>query len=238
LPYDDPRIFGEPWSTRREHLMTWMPMPARPRAPGGDEQGTLIAFPASGRSNRDLVDGVVAGERWACAQLYDRFAPDIERLLRRLAGRDADLAIEDLLHDAFVAAYASIATLDDPVALPKWMSTIAARTAYRAIRRKRRRRWLRFWEPERLREVEVPTCDPAVVEAYRRTHQIVSRLPALERMVFTLRFVEGMELVEVAKVCEVSLATTKRHLARARERFERAAAGDDVLAHWLERGEA
>ena len=53
---------------------------------------------------------------------------------------------------------------------------------------------------------------------------------------FALRFVDGMELVEVAEACEVSLATIKRRLARAQAKFTNIARTYPVLHEWLERG--
>ena len=53
---------------------------------------------------------------------------------------------------------------------------------------------------------------------------------------FALRFVDGMELTEVAAACETSLATIKRRLARAGARFEAAARRQPVLEEWLEGG--
>jgi RNA polymerase sigma-70 factor (ECF subfamily) len=116
------------------------------------------------------------------------------------------------------------------------MHTITARTAFRAIRTRRLRRWLRFWEPSELPDIETDGLTPEVAEAYQRTYALLERMPAAERLVFVLRHVEKLELVELAAACEVSLATVKRRLARAQQRFAHAAARDDVLRHWLEEG--
>jgi RNA polymerase sigma-70 factor (ECF subfamily) len=206
--------------------------------PHTERPGAQVVALRTERADEELVQAVVAGDRWAKAQLFDRFAPDVERIVRRLVGRDADLDVEDVVHDAFVAAFGSISGLEDPAALPKWMATVAARSAYRAIRRKRLGRWLKFWEPERLREVvESSDVDTHMLSAYRQAYALIARLPAAERVAFVLRYVEGMELTEVADACDVSLATAKRHLARAKERFVRAAARDEVLCNWVGGGE-
>ena len=57
-----------------------------------------------------------------------------------------------------------------------------------------------------------------------------------ERVAFVLRYVEGMDLGQVAETCRVSLSTIKRRLARAEGRFARAAKRDEVLTTWLEEG--
>jgi len=58
-------------------------------------------------------------------------------------------------------------------------------------------------------------------------------LPPQQRVPFVLRYVEELNLVEVAQACGVSLATTKRRIARARQRLVRAAGRDEVLRAWL-----
>lgn len=189
-----------------------------------------------GRDDAAIVRGLQAGEAWARAALFDRYAPHVERILRRVLGHDAQGEMADLLHDAFVQALSSIDRLRDAEALLAWMQTIAARTAFRAIRSRRARRWLRFWEPDEVPEVCVDGVEPDVIEAHRRTYALLDRLPADERLAFALRHIEGMELERVAEACEVSLATIKRRLARAEERFARGAQRDDVLRPWLEEG--
>jgi RNA polymerase sigma-70 factor (ECF subfamily) len=52
-----------------------------------------------------------------------------------------------------------------------------------------------------------------------------------------LRFIDGMELVEVADACSVSLATIKRRLARAQKRFSAMARTYPELDEWVSGGE-
>lgn len=186
------------------------------------------------RDDAALLAGMRAGEAWAGALFFDRFAPPVERILRRILGDDAELA--DLVHDAFVQAMLSLDRLRDEGALLGWIQAIAAHTGYRAIRARRARRWLRFWEPSELPEPSVDGVDPELVEAYRRTYALLEQLPADERVAFALRYIDGMELAQLAAVCDCSLATIKRRLTRAETRFSRAASRDEALSGWLERG--
>ncbi len=140
------------------------------------------------------------------------------------------------MQDAFVQALASLASLREAEALPAWMETLAARTAFRAIRARKARSFLLFWEPSQVPEPAVDGADPAVVEAHRHTYAILERMPADERVIFALRYIDGMELPRIAAVREVSLATLKRRLARAEQRFAHAAQRDGVLRPWLEEG--
>ncbi len=189
------------------------------------------------RSDAELTRGLREGARWAQAALYDAHAPAVLRLLRRLVGRDHDIDERDLLQDVFVDALASIERLDDPAALSGWLRTIATRKAFRAIRAKRMRRWLRFWEPIKTAPRRTEHLEPEVLEAYERTYRVLEQLSPALRVPFTLRFIEGLELTAVAEACECSLATAKRRLAKASSCFRHMAQHDAVLREWLERGE-
>jgi RNA polymerase sigma-70 factor (ECF subfamily) len=116
------------------------------------------------------------------------------------------------------------------------MQQIATHTACRAIRARRARRWLFFWDPAELPEAAVNDVDSDVTEACRRTYAVLERLPADERVAFALRYIEGMEVERVAECCDVSLSTIKRRLDRAETRFTAAARHDEVLSKWLEEG--
>jgi RNA polymerase sigma-70 factor (ECF subfamily) len=181
------------------------------------------------RDNAALVEGLRAGEPWARAALFERFAPEVQRILRKILGPQPSLEIPDLIQDVFVRALASIDQLREPNAMLAWMQAITTRTAFRAIRAQRARRWLRFWEP--LDEVQIAArdVDPDAVEAYKRTYAILDRMPAAERIVFALRYIDGMELAPIAVACEISLATVKRRLDKASQRFFTAAQRDEVL---------
>lgn len=204
----------------------------RPRSPTA---GVVRALPQV-RDDHALVEGLRAGEAWARAALFDRYAPDVERILRRILGYELHTDMADLVHDTFVQVLSSLENLRDAGALRGWIQSIAAHTAYRTIRARRVRRWLRFWEPSELPEVAIEGVDPDVREAFRRTYHALDRLPAEERVAFVLRHVEGMDLGQLAETCRVSLSTIKRRLARAEARFTRAAQRDEVLKHWLEEG--
>lgn len=209
-----------------------MPRLASPSTPPAR---VVVALPST-RSDADVLDGLRAGEAWARAVLFDRYAPLVERVLRRALGSDPRGELGDLIHDCFVQALASAASVREATALPAWMQSVAIHTAYKTIRARRARRWLRFWEPDDLPEIEAPGAEPEVLEATRRTYAILDKLPAVERVAFALRVIDGMALADLAAASGVSLATIKRRVAKAEERFTALAAKDPVLAKWLEEG--
>lgn len=211
-------------------------MPSRPhRAPKGvpDRAPASVRVLRVQRDEAAIVDGVRAGEGWAIAALYDHHGPEMARVIRRLVGTDPDIDAEDLLHEAFVAVIEGIGGLQQADALRGWLRTIAVRTAYRALRNKRYKRWLCFWEPDKLQRHASCDVDPATRQAYQRVYELLRRMPPGERVPFVLRYIEELELVEVAEAIDVSLATAKRRLLRAKERFMRLAEHEPALRPWL-----
>src|SRR5205823_1937977 len=93
----------------------------------------------------------------------------------------------------------------------------------RVIRRRTRRRWLRYVAPTQLEHHSELQCSIDTPEAVLCTYLVLSELSAQDRIIFGLRYISGMELSEVADTCQISLATVKRHLQRAEEKFARRA---------------
>jgi RNA polymerase sigma-70 factor (ECF subfamily) len=179
-----------------------------------------------------LVAALRAGRSEARRALFDRYGGDVERVLYRILGPDQE--ITDLLQDVFLAALGSIDKLRQPEALRGWLTGIAVRKARKCILRRRRWRFIQFLPPAELPEREAVLPPAEVSEALQRTYTLLERLPADERVAFALRFIDSMELTDVAAACEVSLATIKRRLSRAQHTFHTLAAQDALLCEYLE----
>jgi RNA polymerase sigma-70 factor (ECF subfamily) len=197
----------------------------------------LAKPPPSAPRPRDeiaLVSALAADDPSARAELFDLHGPHVQRVLARVLGHDSELA--DLLHEVFARALGQIDRLNDPSALKAWLTSIAVFTAREHIRRRMRGRWLRFFASEDLPEIAVVAAGEEVRESLRATYAVLDRLGVDDRIAFSLRFIEGLELGDVAAACGVSLNTIKRRLARAEKRFVGLARREPSLREWLEGG--
>jgi RNA polymerase sigma-70 factor (ECF subfamily) len=200
---------------------------------GSSRAGALIALPIP-EGDEALVAALRAGHPLARAALFDRHAQRVRRVLLRVLGPDQELP--DLVHDVFITALTTLGRLDDPRAVGSFVTGIAIRHARALIRKRARRRILRFVAPEELHDEPGPSGGEQHHDAVRALYRVLAAMPADERIVFALRFADGMELGEVAVACGVSRATVCRRLARAERRFAERARGSVELRPYLEEG--
>jgi RNA polymerase sigma-70 factor, ECF subfamily len=177
-----------------------------------------------------LVAGLRAHESWAMGALIERHGRHVERVLFRVLG-SGDADCRDLAQEVFVDAWQGIARLQEPAALRAWLTQIAVFTAKGAIRRRHRRRWLRFFAD--VPETSVSWAGPDIAEAAQAVYAIFDRMPIDERIPFALRMFDGLGLEATAAACSMSVATVRRRLAKAERRFFLLAAQYDALLPWL-----
>jgi len=204
------------------------------RGPAPEGEGASVrTLPFTG-GDEELLEGLRAGRAPAIAAFYDRFAGLVLRVLARVLGTDAEIA--DIHHDVFERALASVSGVRSAAGLKPWIVGVTVHTARGVIRRRTRRRWLVLLGPEESPEPVDEGVSPEVRQALRATYAILCTLTADERIPFALRVIEGMELTEVAAACGTSLATIKRRLYAAQERFAERARAHPALADWMEGG--
>jgi RNA polymerase sigma-70 factor (ECF subfamily) len=189
-----------------------------------------LAPDPEGVDDAALVRLVLAGDTQARAAFFDRHSALVQRVLARLLGADAEL--EDLLHDVFVEAFMGVHGLRDPRAMRAWLVGIAAHTARRCIRRRQRGRWLMFPGEAALPEPTTPVGEEAYSEL-RTIQWLLAQLSVDEQLVLSLRWLEGMQVDEVAQACGLSHSTTKRRLAAAEKRFRALARRHPEVERWF-----
>lgn len=170
----------------------------------------------AGPSDAALVVAARAGEAWAQEALFRRHGPRINGLAFRVMGRDED--VDDLVQDAFIAAFTGLSRLDDPAAFGGWLSSILVRQAHKKIRTRRLlvRLGLRSASPPIDVDDLATRSAPAEVQAELRSlYRFIDAMSADLRVPLILHRVEGMTLDEIATALAISPATVKRRIAAA-----------------------
>ena len=181
-----------------------------------ERERTGLSLPPNDEDDARLVVALIDGDPHARSTLFERYGAHIQTVLARMVGyQESEKA--DLLHDVFIRAFERIGDLRNPRSLKHWLTGIAMLTTHEWFRRRKRsalREPLRPSEERRATPVE-----PEAMEAVRAFYSMMDRFEHEERTVFILRFVEGMNLREVAEVCDVSLSTARRRIRHADDRF-------------------
>ena len=142
-------------------------------------------------------------------------------LLATLRDRDA---AETLTQETFLRAWTARTSFREDCSIGTWLIRIALNLARDHTRTGR----FRFWKHASIRAVDVADVAATVAtsEGSAESHLIaqqqvaliwetVASLSARQRTVFVLRFLEEMEIHEIAAVTGLSLGTVKSHLYRA-----------------------
>lgn len=205
-------------------------------APGGG-RGAVQALPLLATDDEALARAAAAGHPGAASVIWTRFAPLCRRLLRRTLGPGDE--VEDHVQETFLRFFRVAGDLRDPSLLTSFIIGITMRVARSELRRRRLRRWLQLTPSGALPDLQGRSADLGGRAAVAGLYAILERVDDRSRMLFVLRHIEGLELAEIASALGCSLATTKRHLARASQRITAAAQRDPALAAYLaERAES
>ena len=101
------------------------------------------------------------------------------------------------------------------------------------LRRRRVRRFLLLTDHGTLPEAPSLPHDPATRSALGTLYRILDGVQAETRLLFSLRYFEGMQVAEIASALGVSLATAKRRLAKATSHVERLVEREPALRGYL-----
>lgn len=176
----------------------------------------LAAVPPVVDDDATLVAEAIAGNERAFAMLYKRHARYVAGVVYRLMGSDAEL--DDVVQEAFVDASGALASLQDPEkGLRPWLARIAVRRVHKRFAKRRRWRWLLG----AAGQVTPTSTDPRARQPVDALYEALDGLAPNLRVPWSLHHIEGETLPEVAKICDVSLATAKRRIAEAAAWIER-----------------
>jgi RNA polymerase sigma-70 factor (ECF subfamily) len=192
----------------------------------------LAAEPDDPGADALLVAGLRARSPGARREVVRRHGGHVRAILVRLLG-GGDPERGDLLQEVFLRVFEGIDQLDAPDRFKAWLSRITVFVAREHIRRVRRRRWMTFFGGEPPETASPSTAGEGVREAVRCVYAVLEAMPIDERLVLTLFTFHGMELREIAPMCEMSYATARRRLASGRRRFSKQAARYEALEPWL-----
>ena len=174
----------------------------------------------------ELAQKAHGGDPAAFDKLVDIYWADIYRLafFRTSSQMDA----EDLAQEVFLKAYRNIASLKDPGRFKPWLYSIAVNLVKDHYRRKNVRAVVGGFgeEMEAPASAQMKLQDEGAEDRLARREiwaevaEFKNSLPPGEQDVFTMRFMDGLNIREIAETLKKSESAVKTHLYRAVGKFK------------------
>jgi RNA polymerase sigma-70 factor (ECF subfamily) len=174
--------------------------------------------PSSASPPGERWDSSGLGEADSLADLYDRYAPQVERWARRLAGPRFDA--EDLLHDVFLVVLRRRHEFRGEARITTWLFRITAQVVRWRRRNDVVRRWL--WGVHGQALAESRSSGPTPVEEIERREEglrlyaALDRLPEKYRTILVLFALEESSGEQIAALLGIGTNTVWTRLHRAR----------------------
>ncbi len=184
--------------------------------------------------DQETVASVLAGEPERFESLVHKYTQLGGAIAFGILG-DYQLS-EDVVQEAFFKAFRSLPALKDPAKFKVWFSGIVRSTSLDQVRRRQSRGDLgaRQNASQNVRqnvqkrgggpianESEAP-CSPLLEVQVREERRVkvmetIRQLPADDRMVIVLKYMEGLSYKEVAEIVGSSVSAVESRLFRARQ---------------------
>ena len=173
-----------------------------------------------------LIERTLAGDESAFSTLVRKYQKPVHAFVRRKVG-DFHIA-EEITQDIFLRVYEKLETLKNPDTFAGWLYVIAARQCFAWFEKKRiPMKSLDAMPSEELedlayRQYRAKKQDEfANEQQHEAVERLLQKLPAGERSVVTLHYLDSMTCEDVSKFLGVSLNTVKSRLHRARKRLKK-----------------
>ena len=182
-----------------------------------------------------LIKKAKAGNREAFEQLADQYYGNIFRMIYYRTQNRMDA--EDLTQEVFFKAYKELSRLIDEEHFKGWLFRIAVNRVHDFHRRKK---FLHLFKSIENEDADIhvatqtsPDSGPLETLIRKRFRQesetFLSRLSRMEKDVFMLRFIDQLQINEIATALKKAESTVKTHLYRALAKFKK----DRVFQNFL-----
>ncbi len=173
-----------------------------------------------------LVEKAKEGDRDAFEQLMVLHQDEIFRLVFFRTRSRVDS--EDLTQDIFMSAFKYLPQLKDSDRFRPWLYRIALNRVHDFHRKNKFLAYFGFtesWDDADVADIE-PHLDPGALdtvirkEFWSHVKRLTKRFSRMEKEVFFLRFIDDLNLREIAQTLHRSESAVKTHLYRAIRKFK------------------
>lgn len=158
------------------------------------------------------------GDQAAFRNLVDAYDRRLVYFIRRFE-RDVDKAL-DIVQEVWLTVARKIAKLESPDVFRAWLYRIAHAKVVTSIRLEMRAKAVS--QTLRLNAFKPESNQQKTVEVAQLVHLALDRISVEHREVLTLRFLESMNLEEIAEVLACPIGTVKSRMHYAKQTFRQA----------------
>ncbi len=163
----------------------------------------------------ELVDEVRNGNRQAFTKLMHRYQERVYWVARRIVGSHDEA--EDIAQETFVKAYLALGDFRAESGFFTWLYRIAVNLALNALRKRQVVTYLE--QSDLLRRIlparERPDLQMEEQETRDTLQRAVEKLPEKQKLVFVMRFFDGMSYEEISDVLKTSVGGLKANYFHA-----------------------
>lgn len=183
----------------------------------------------------ELIKRAQGGDGAAFNEIVLTYRKRILGTIARLIARPED--VEDVGQEVFLRLYFSLDQLRTPEVFEPWLYRLTVNAAYDYLRKQRRRMESRMADLSEQQVIMADALAGGKVDKEGRYHkqvretvdQLLSAVSEEDRILLTLKEVEGLSLKDLEKVYKVSENALKVRLFRARQRVLKTVGGVKVV---------
>lgn len=164
------------------------------------------------RSDLQLIELCIKGDRASQKALYDRLAPRMFAVCIRYIG-DRTMA-EDVLQEGFITLFGKLGDFKGEGSFEGWARRIFVTTALMTLRKKDALKMSE--ELEAARGIRADTISQVNNLSYKELMALITTLPPGFRTVFNMYVIEGYSHKEIGDMLGISETTSRTQLSRAR----------------------
>ncbi|MFZ5517162.1 MAG: sigma-70 family RNA polymerase sigma factor [Candidatus Zhuqueibacterota bacterium] len=176
----------------------------------------------------ELINRALKGDQQAYKQILLRYRNPLYNLLYRMVHNKMET--EDLVQEAFIKAFASLASFNDEYAFSTWLYKIAINNCIDHFR-KRKLKTFSLDKPISSKDGEIhrefpdagnrPDKTLLTKEKDKLIEDAIQSLPEKYRISIILRHNEDKSYEEISQILNIPLGTVKARIFRAREMLKR-----------------
>ncbi len=172
--------------------------------------------------DRDLVQKFQKGDETAFNALVRKYQEPVYQTARRLLGSHEEA--QDLSQETFIKAYRGLKDFRREATFSTWIYRITVNLGLNALRHRKLRQYFSFGNPGLTIASRDPAPDQQLEhhELMNTIEQAIERLPAKQKIVFTLRYFQNLPHAEIAGILNRDVGTIKANYHQAIRKLQKA----------------